>query len=92
MRDAARAADAAKSKCAGLAPGRGGLTVEIVLPASDGEGPAGKAAITTEGSLTGTPMGRCVVGLVEEKLRASSVRGPFSGRIYHYDYLFPGAR
>jgi hypothetical protein len=92
VRDAARAADAAKSKCAGLSPGRGGLTVEIDLPASDGDGPAGNATITTEGSLAGTPMGRCLVGLVEEKLRASLIRGPFSARVYHYDYLFPGPR
>jgi hypothetical protein len=90
VREAFRAADAARSKCAGLAPGRGGLTVHVELPASDGAGTAPKATLTVEGSLSGTALGRCMVGLVDEKLRASSVRGPFSGSSRNYDYLFPG--
>jgi hypothetical protein len=89
VREAARAADAARAKCGGLAPGRGGLTVRIDLPASDSDGPPPKATLTAEGTLNGTPMGGCVMRLVEEKLRASPVKGPFSRWSYGYDYLFP---
>jgi hypothetical protein len=88
LREAARAADAARSKCAGLTPGRGGLSVHLEIAASEGDSPP-EVTVTATGSLSRTPMGRCVVSLVEEKLQASTVKGPFAHWWYDHDYLFP---
>jgi hypothetical protein len=92
VEEASRSADAARAKCERLPPGRGGLTVHIELPASDSQGPAPKALISVDGSLAGTPMGRCMVGLLEEKLRASTITGPFARATHPHTFLFPGGR
>jgi hypothetical protein len=90
LRDAARAADASRGQCARLPPARGGLTVHLELAASEESGPPPRPTITVEGSLAGTPLGRCLAALVEAKVRASSTLGPFARSSYAYDFLFTG--
>lgn len=92
FREVIRDVEAARPRCEKLAPGRGGLTASIRVPATTAEKPPAEVALTFEGSLSGTPLGRCVAGRLQTAVRAAAQKGPFERSSLSYDFLFPRRR
>jgi hypothetical protein len=76
------------SKCDGLAPKRGALTVRVELRAAGEGDPQRGIQLELEGSLRNTPRGRCIAEIVEAKLNAATIPRAVSGHKTSRDFLY----
>ena len=79
--------ETSRQRCEKEAPGRGGLRLVLRIPEADRL--TGKdLRVSYEGSLAGTPLGRCISQLVDRQLGALTAEGPFAHATFRRDFLF----
>jgi hypothetical protein len=75
-------------RCDGKAPGKGLLTLQFDLPATEGPPAPPKVNLRYTGNLVGTPLGRCVTDVIAEQL-GKAEPGQFAALSNPVDFLFP---
>jgi hypothetical protein len=89
FREVIRDVEAARPRCQQLAPTRGGLTATMKVPTTTAVNPPAQVAVTFDGTLAGTPLGRCVADQILAAVKSASRNGPFARSELSYDFLFP---
>jgi hypothetical protein len=89
FREVIRDVEAARPRCQQLAPTKGGLTATMKVPTTTAVNPPAQVAVTFDGTLAGTPLGRCVADQILAAVKSASRNGPFARSELSYDFLFP---